>query len=129
MVEFRTFPEILGRDHGAAFRNRNGVERQAFGARRNRQGRNKAAARRHRAETAAPDKPPQPNDGTTAMSSNTGEIDKTSARLRPAGPEKPAARKPATARDALMTCVLVLYPALATVGAIAASLLLTGTSA
>lgn len=61
------------------------------------------------------------------MSSTTGEIDKTTARLRPA--EKPAARKPATARDALMTCVLVLYPALATVGAIAASLLLSGTSA
>ncbi|GAA4106791.1 hypothetical protein ACFFTN_10380 [Aminobacter aganoensis] len=63
------------------------------------------------------------------MSSNTGEIDETTVRLRPAGPEKPKAKKPATARDALMTCVLVLYPALATVGAIAASLLLSGTSA
>lgn len=62
------------------------------------------------------------------MPRTASELD--DAQARPAKLEPVARSKPAPAvGEALLTCVLVLYPALATVAMIAAGLLFSGMSA
>ncbi|MCV3205397.1 hypothetical protein OHD62_07490 [Mesorhizobium sp. YC-39] len=64
------------------------------------------------------------------MTTTQGTNIDSSARALPAGPFEAAAeeRKGSTVRDALMTGLLVIYPALATVAAIVAGLFLAGAS-
>lgn len=64
------------------------------------------------------------------MSRTAAPIDDSAARLQPARTDD-GKRKAASPRvaDTILTVVLVLYPALGAVGAIAASLLFAGTGA